>query len=120
MLLASPVNPQLDPKVLNDSMIRSVGFQGTREACEACLRTGPCDVPEVGLDRLKQKLSAVKSKVQTVQARTIKARTLARPIFAIPCCQAKTAHDAIGAALLKVKEKAIFHSRSPGKLCKLR
>ncbi|CAE7798725.1 unnamed protein product [Symbiodinium sp. CCMP2456] len=39
----------------------------------------------VGLDELKQKLSAVKSRVQTVQA--------------------KSAHDAIGAALLKVREK---------------
>mmetsp|Transcript_56938 Transcript_56938/g.118031 ORF Transcript_56938/g.118031 Transcript_56938/m.118031 type:complete len:405 (+) Transcript_56938:83-1297(+) len=39
----------------------------------------------VGLDQLKQKLSAVKSRVQTVQA--------------------KSAHDAIGAALLKVREK---------------
>ncbi|OLP87760.1 hypothetical protein AK812_SmicGene30993 [Symbiodinium microadriaticum] len=39
----------------------------------------------VGLDQLKHKLSAVKSRVQTVQA--------------------KSAHDAIGAALLKVREQ---------------
>ncbi|CAE7866059.1 Ubxn7 [Symbiodinium sp. KB8] len=40
---------------------------------------------KVGLDQLKHKLSAVKSRVQTVQA--------------------KSAHDAIGAALLKVREQ---------------